>query len=56
LGETNALAWVNKHGLSENGKEPGSYALFGLFAWYFLTYRKYMNAFVVMFGLEGLSP
>ena len=38
--KTDVLAWANRHGLSENGEEPCSYALFGLFAWYFLTYRK----------------
>jgi len=30
LSETGVLAWVNRHGLSENGEEPCSYVLFGL--------------------------
>jgi len=34
LSETEVLAWANRHGLSENGEEPCSYALFGLFASY----------------------
>jgi len=55
LSETEVLAWANRHGLSENGAEPCSCALIGLFAWYFLTYRNYMLVLVV-FGLEGLSP
>jgi len=51
LSETEVLAWANKHGLSENGAEPCSCALFGLFACYFLKVKNYMLVLVV-FGLE----